>query len=184
MPGSSMLVLGSSENDMFMEALVSRIETAGIRVLTVSLDASVTEDAIHRGRFRDAMADVATSPIIGGFSIGARIAATMFPDMFPDVRPRACLGFGYPFHAARDSQMQHGLQAIRRVNVPTRIIQGTRDPHGNEAEVKSYRLPDSVQMSWLPDGNHRYVPRQRSGFTREDHLETAAEFAVAFIRSQ
>ena len=132
-----------------MEALVSRIEAAGIRVSTVSLDASVTDDAIHTGRFRDAMADVATSPIIGGFSIGARIAATMFPDMFPDVRPRAFLGFGYPFHAARDSQVQHGLQAIRRGNVPTRIIQGTRDPHGNEAEVKSYRLPGSVQISWF-----------------------------------
>jgi len=149
-------------------------------VTTVGLDARIEGDARHRARFREAIAEVAGNPIIGGFSLGARIAATLCSD----AAPRALLGFGYPFHAPEDAEMRRGLDALRQVNVPTRIIQGTRDPHGTEIEVENYGLPDCVQMSWLADGNHRFVPRQRSGFTQEDHIVGAAELAISFVRSQ
>ncbi len=174
------VVLGSPANDPLMDAIVRRIEAAGILVAAVALDLRIDDDAIHRARFRETLADVAGSPILGGFSLGARIAATLCAE----VTPRALLAFGYPFHAANDCETCHGLPALCAVNVPTRIIQGTRDPHGTEAEIRTYALPDCIQMRWLPDGNHRYRPRQRSGFTHEDHIATAADCAISFVRSQ
>ncbi len=75
------LVLGSPHDDALMATLVRRIEAAGIAVLTVGLDASVANDAVHQARFRAALADVVTPAIIGGFSLGARIAATLCPAM-------------------------------------------------------------------------------------------------------
>ncbi len=174
------VVLGSPDNDPLMDTIVRRIEAAGILVAAVGLDLRIDDDAIHRARLRETLADVAGSPIVGGFSLGARIAATLCAE----VRPRALLAFGYPFHATNDCEKRHGLPALCAVNVPTRIIQGARDPHGTEAEIETYALPDCVQMRWLPDGNHRYLPRQRSGFTHEDHIVAAADCAISFVRSQ
>lgn len=173
------LLLGCPDNDALMGAIVRRIEAAGVSVAAVGLDMTVGADEVNRARFHDALAAVGTAPIIGGFSLAARIAATIFSN----VGARALLGFGYPFHEAGDDQLRPGLQALRLVDVPTRIIQGTRDPHGTEAEIKGYQLPDCVHMCWLPDGNHRYVPRVRSGFTHEEHIVAAADLAIAFVRS-
>jgi len=163
-----------------MEAIAMAIEGAGVPVVVVGLDAAVADDAAHEARVRAALADVAGGAIIGGFSLGARIAAKLCPE----VAPRGLLCFAYPFHAAGDPRTRHGLETLSRVQVPTRIIQGTRDNHGTEAEVRSYRLPDPVEMVWLRDANHRFVPRGRSGLTHEGQIEAAAASAISFIRGR
>lgn len=163
-----------------MNAIIRRIEGAGISVKSVGLNARVEDDAAHEARLRDALTDVVDAPIIGGFSVGARIAA----GICADANARALLGFGFPFHAAKDVLVLQGLRMLERVNLPTQIIQGARDPHGTEVEVLSYALPDCVRIDWLADGNHRFVPRMASGLTHEEHVVTASEIAIAFIRAQ
>ena len=125
----------------------------------------------HEARDQDALANVAGRPIIGGFSLGARIAARLCQD----VAPLGLLCFGFPFRT--------GLESLSRVQVPTRIIQGARDNYGTQAHVRGYQLPDSVEMVWVPDGNHRFRPRKRSGLTAEENIAAVTDSAISFIQS-
>jgi predicted alpha/beta-hydrolase family hydrolase len=160
-----------------MSAISRAIELAGHSIVAVGLDSRETDDAVHEQRFRAALASVSGPVIIGGFSLGGRIAAKLCAEL----EPLALLGFGYPFHAPGRPRVRHGLDVLSRVRVPTRIIQGTRDSHGSEADVRGYTLPDSVELVWLRDGNHRFVPRGRSGLTYDQHVEAATAAAISFI---
>ena len=172
------VVLAAAADDGLMAALAAGIEAGGLPVARVELDARAEDDDEHEARFRQALAAVSAPPIIGGFSLGARIAARICPD----VAPLALLCFAYPFHAPGDPARRTGLEALSRVRAPVRIIQGTRDPHGTEADVRGYRLPETVELVWLADGNHRFVPRSRSGLTHAAHVEAAVASALELIR--
>lgn len=175
------LVLASASDDRLMEAIARGIGAAGLSVVTVALDASLPrDDEVHMARFVDAFECVTGPRIIGGFSLGGRIAATLCPQL----APLALLCFGYPFHAVGDPSLHRGLDALSAVQVPTRILQGTRDNHGSEAEVRGYRLPDSVELVWLRDGNHRFVPRARSGLTQATLIDRAVASAISFARGR
>lgn len=181
MTTTATLVLGSATDDALMGTIARGLSAAGLSVVTVELDASRDQDdEAHRARFRDALEGVAGPRILGGFSLGGRIAATLCREL----APLALLCFGYPFHAAGDPSRRHGLDALLAAHVPARIVQGTRDNHGSEAEVRGYRLPDSIELVWLRDGNHRFVPRERSGLTQAAHVERAVASAISFARSR
>jgi predicted alpha/beta-hydrolase family hydrolase len=172
------LVLGIPPGDSLMASIVAQLEAAGVSVELVELDPT-GDDPQNRDRFRHRLDGRSSVSIIGGFSLGARIAASLCPE----VGPRALLAFGYPFHRANDAESGGGLEALRQVSVPTMIVQGTRDPHGSKPEVEGYALCDNVALGWLPDGNNRYVPRARSGHTLDGHVSAAAKFAISFLRS-
>lgn len=150
---------------------------AKLAVDVVDLDPAVNDDAVHEAQCRVALSAAHHLPILGGFSLGARIAVQVSLELVP----RGLLLFGFPFHVAKHPEQQHGLGALSQVALPTCIIQGTRDVHGTEAEVRSYRLPSCAEVVWLRDGNHRFQPRRRSGETVEGHLRTAAAAAIEFI---
>jgi len=171
------LVLAGPADDALVGSIAHAIEASGSRVVVVGLDPTEPADGAHEARFRAALSGVSGDVIVGGFSIGARIAARLSGA----TAPRGLLCLGYPFHRAGDPQDRHGLETLSGVTVRTRIIQGSRDNHGTEAEVNRYRLPDTVEIIWLRDGNHRFEPRQRSGLTREAHVETATAAAIEFI---
>lgn len=180
------VVLGSPVKDPLMATLAKALEQADISVIVVDLDPraphdmpGAASDATHEALFREALAGVSGRVVIGGFSVGARVAAALCPEL----APAGLLCFGYPFHSAKAPTQRRGLDALSRSQVPTRIIQGTRDNHGTAAEVRSYRLPDSVEFVWLDDGNHRFIPRKRSGRTYAEHLTTAVSSAISFVRS-
>jgi len=177
------VVLGSPDHDGpadLLAAIAAPIQAAGVPVIVVRLDPNATNDAAHEAPYRAALTHVRGPVIIGGFSLGARIAAKLCPEL----APLALLCLGYPFHQAKRPSAGHGLEALAAVEVPTCIIQGTRDPHGSEAEVRGYALPDAVELVWLRDGNHRFVPRARSGLRQAEHIQAAAAAALAFIRGR
>jgi predicted alpha/beta-hydrolase family hydrolase len=60
------------------------------------------------------------------------------------------------------------------------IVQGERDALGNHEEVGQYQLGAGVEVKWLPDGDHDFKPRQRSGFAQSEHLATAARWIANF----
>jgi predicted alpha/beta-hydrolase family hydrolase len=112
--------------------------------------------------------DTPSRTLIGGFSLGARIAA-----MVSLVTPVAGLvGLSFPFHRHGQPLERHGLETLRAVSVNTLLIQGTRDSHGNEAQVRGMGpLPPQVQIVWLADANHRW--HSRGAQTPEDHANDA-----------
>lgn len=114
--------------------------------------------------------------VIGGKSMGGRIAARIAADL--PVKGVVCLGF--PFHPVK-KPAQTRLEDLARLDRPTLILQGTRDPFGTREEVDGYALPRSVQLCWLADGDHSFVPRARSGRTAVQNLDEAVRAIRDFV---
>ena len=118
--------------------------------------------------------------IIGGKSMGGRVASMAADALFAEGRIAGLLCLGYPFHPpAKPAQTRTAhLKALR---CPTLIVQGTRDPFGSPEEVAGYTLSPAIEILWLEDGDHDLKPRKAvSGFTAADHLRALAERARAW----
>lgn len=113
---------------------------------------------------------------IGGKSMGGRVASMVAHDA--GVAGLVCLG--YPFHPPGKPESLRTAH-LQDLAVPTLIIQGERDPFGQPEEVAGYGLPSSMQVLWLPDGDHSFKPRKRSGFTLDAHLDQAVGDIHRFI---
>jgi predicted alpha/beta-hydrolase family hydrolase len=115
--------------------------------------------------------------IIGGKSMGGRVASMVADALFETGRIRGLLCLGYPFHPpGKPEQLRTGHLA--GLKTPTLIVQGTRDEFGTREEVATYRLSPHIELLWLEDGDHDLKPRKRvSGFSAADHLGTMATAA-------
>ena len=117
--------------------------------------------------------------IIGGKSMGGRVASMIADQLYPSGRISGLLCLGYPFHPAGKPD-QPRTAHLANMQTPTLIVQGTRDPFGKRQEVASYKLSRSIEILWLEDGDHDLKPRKAvSGFTLADHLIAMAD-RVAF----
>jgi predicted alpha/beta-hydrolase family hydrolase len=121
--------------------------------------------------------------IIGGKSMGGRVASMIADEMHATGRIAGLLCLGYPFHPPeRPDQLR--TAHLAGLKTPTLIVQGTRDPFGTPDEVATYRLSEAIEILWLEDGDHDLKPRKRiSGFSAADHLRTMADRAAAWAAS-
>lgn len=112
--------------------------------------------------------------IIGGKSMGGRVASMVADELRGDGRTVGLLCLGYPFHPpGKPEALRTGHLANLRT--PTLICQGTRDPFGTREEVSGYALSTAIEILWLEDGDHDLKPRKAvSGLTARDHLGTVA----------
>lgn len=112
--------------------------------------------------------------IIGGKSMGGRVASMVADDLHAEGRIAALLCLGYPFHPP-EKPTQLRTAHLMALKTPTLICQGTRDPFGTKDEVPTYGLPAGIRLLWLEDGDHDLKPRKSiSGFSAADHLATMA----------
>jgi predicted alpha/beta-hydrolase family hydrolase len=114
--------------------------------------------------------------VIGGKSLGGRMASMIADEQ--GVRGVVC--FGYPFHPpGRGDRLRTAhLQALRS---PMLVLQGERDPCSTRPEVAGYRLSKSIELCWLPDGDHSLKPRIRSGHTEAGNIAMALEATHGFL---
>jgi len=119
--------------------------------------------------------------IIGGKSMGGRVASMVADELFAAGRIAGLLCLGYPFHPpAKPEQLR--TAHLAGLNTPTLICQGTRDPFGTRDEVPAYDLSPAIEILWLEDGDHDLKPRKSiSGFSASDHLATMAETTKAWV---
>jgi uncharacterized protein len=116
--------------------------------------------------------------IIGGKSMGGRVAS-----MIADVQRAAgkvsglfCLG--YPFHPPGKPESLRTAH-LEKLETPTIICQGTRDIFGSKEEVPGYSLSKGIEIRWFEDGDHDLKPRKAvSGFSHADHMKSMAEAVV------
>ena len=128
-----------------------------------------------RGEFVDAVDAVAAKGrlIIGGKSMGGRVASMIADELHADGRASGLVCLGYPFHPpAKPEQLR--TRHLAALATPALICQGTRDPFGTRAEVDTYALSPAVEILWLEDGDHDLRPRRASGFSAADHLAAMA----------
>jgi predicted alpha/beta-hydrolase family hydrolase len=112
--------------------------------------------------------------IIGGKSMGGRVASMVADEMFSKGEIAGLVCLGYPFHPpAKPEQLR--TRHLIDLKTPTLIFQGTRDEFGTKDEVAGYGLSEAIEVVWLEDGDHDLKPRKSvSGFSTADHLQTVA----------
>jgi predicted alpha/beta-hydrolase family hydrolase len=124
--------------------------------------------------------DAKTPLIIGGKSMGGRVASMVADELHSAGKIIGLLCLGYPFHPpAKPEQLR--TKHLAGLATPTLICQGTRDEFGTREEVSGYALSKAIELLWLDDGDHDLKPRKSiSGFSAADHLTTVAEVVAAW----
>ena len=119
--------------------------------------------------------------VVGGKSMGGRVASMLVDDLHAEGKAAGLLCLGYPFHppgkpqALRTAHLEH-------LATPALICQGTRDPFGTREEVQSLALSDRIEILWLEDGDHDLKPRKSvTGFTAADHLARVAAHVADWV---
>ncbi|NEH54744.1 alpha/beta hydrolase [Rhizobium leguminosarum] len=132
--------------------------------------------------YETAIAELSASGplIIGGKSMGGRVASMVADDLHRRGKIAGLLCLGYPFHPpGQPEKLRTGH--LTGLTTPALICQGTRDEFGTRDEVPDYDLSDRIEILWLEDGDHDLKPRKTiSGFSSADHLATMAKTAKAW----
>lgn len=113
---------------------------------------------------------------IGGKSMGGRVASMIADE--PGLSGIICLG--YPFHPPGKLEKLR-TEHLESMPIPTLIIQGERDPFGKPEEVAGYKLAKTVEVVWIPDGDHSLKPRKKSGYTEQENLKLATNAVAEFV---
>lgn len=131
--------------------------------------------------YRTAIADLGWKGrlVIGGKSLGGRVASLIAQGEHDAGRVAGLLCLGYPFHPpGRPDNLR--TAHLADLAVPTLVVQGERDPFGNREEVPGYGLPRAVTVHWAEDGDHGLAPRKASGLTAQDNWRDAAAAIAAW----
>ena len=96
----------------------------------------------------------------------------------PLVAGVACLGF--PFHPPGKPEKFKG-DHLATIEKPCLILQGERDTFGKREEFTDFDLSPMIDVAFLPDGDHGFKPRKRSGFTEQGNLTLTIDKLSAFI---
>lgn len=113
--------------------------------------------------------------IIGGKSMGGRVASMIADEEHAAGRIAGLVCLGYPFHPPGKPESLRTAH-LEKLETPALICQGTRDIFGTRQEVSGYTLSPAIEILWLEDGDHDLRPRKAiSGFSAADHMTTMAE---------
>lgn len=112
--------------------------------------------------------------VIGGKSLGGRVASLVAKREFEAGRISGVVCLGYPFHPPGKPEKLRTAH-LMELTLPVLIVQGERDPFGGTDEVAGYGLPETIELHWAPDGDHGLEPRKRSGRTAEQNWREAVD---------
>ena len=121
--------------------------------------------------------------LIGGKSLGGRVASLVAQQEFDNGRIGALVCLSYPFHPPKKPE-QLRTQHLTGLSCPTLIVQGERDPFGVPTEVAKYNLSPAIRVHWCTDGDHDLKPRKSSGTTLDSNLAEAVREITAFARTR
>lgn len=117
---------------------------------------------------------------IGGKSMGSRVAATLASDVNITGLIQGVFCLGYPFHPPKKLEKLR-VAPLQDTHKAILIVQGERDTLGSAVEINDYDVASLCQYVFLPDGDHSLKPRVKSGFSHQQHMESAVNSIVTFI---
>ena len=104
--------------------------------------------------------------IIGGKSMGGRVASMVADDLFAAGQIAGLLCLGYPFHPP-EKPAQLRTAHLEGLRTPTLIVQGTRDPFGGPDEIKEAiadaATPPPIEILPVEGGDHSFAVLKSSG---------------------
>ncbi len=180
---------GAGMEHDFMSAVANGLVEQGIRVVRFNFPYMVkrAEDGKKRPPDRapkllEAYEDVITHftdvpVVIGGKSMGGRMSSLLADNDL--VAGIACLG--YPFHPPGKPEKYKG-EHLATIEKSTLILQGERDTFGKQEEFEYFALSEQVSVIFIPDGDHSFKPRKRSGHTEAGNIALAVEHLTKFIQ--
>ena len=178
---------GAGMDSPFLESIATLVAEQGIRV--IRFEFPYMQEARKQGKkrppnsmiilreaFIKEIAQISTKVVIGGKSMGGRVASMICEES----EAIACIALGYPFHppGRLDSLRVSHLLEIQK---PMLIVQGTRDPFGTKEEGLEKYMAQNTRLHWLEDGEHSFVPRKQSGRRWEQNIQETAQEIVRFI---
>lgn len=186
---------GAAMDTPFMEQMAGQLAEQGLRVVRFEFDYMAQRR--HGGskrpppkmpgletEYRAAVAALACEGplIIGGKSMGGRVASLIADDLFASSQIAGLVCLGYPFHPTGKPENLRTAH-LETLACPALICQGTRDPFGTAGEVAGYALSPQIALHWLEDGEHDFKPRKRvTGLDQTDHIRSAAEAVATWAR--
>lgn len=182
---------GAPMDSGFMDEMTTRLAAHGVNVLRFEFP-YMAQRRVDGGKrppnpapklleyWREVYATVrpyvAGRLVIGGKSMGGRMASLLADELGCD----ALVCLGYPFYAAGKPEKPR-VEHLAGLRTPTLIVQGERDALGNREAVAGYALSANIEVLWLEAGDHDLKPLKASGFSHEQHLETAARAVAGFL---
>lgn len=118
--------------------------------------------------------------VIGGKSLGGRVASLAASSLHDRGRIAGLVCLGYPFHPPKTPERLRTAH-LADLACPTLIVQGERDPFGTRSEVSGYDLAPAITLHWATDGDHDLAPRTSRGATLNGNLAEAASAIVRFV---
>ena len=120
--------------------------------------------------------------VIGGKSMGGRIASHVADRAHPNGPVRGLVCMGYPFHPPGQPYKLR-TQHLADLRTPTLILQGTRDDFGRAEEVAGYALSPAIRVEWIEGGDHSFKPGKGAGRSERENVERAIAAAADFALS-
>ncbi len=186
---------GAGMTSPFLETLADRLASCGVRTTRFEFDYMARRriDGIRRPppkmprlaeEMRTILANLPVAKgqrlIIGGKSMGGRVASLIAQDLYRANAISGLVCLGYPFHPPKKPGALRTAH-LAALSCPALIVQGERDPFGTPPEVAGYDLSGAIALHWLPDGDHDLKPRRLSSHTHSDHIVAAATAIARFV---
>lgn len=183
---------GAPMDSPFMEDIAQKLAAQGIGVVRFEFPYMAQRRATGGRRppnprkvlletwrevYRQVRLSVAGGIAIGGKSMGGRMASLLADEL--EASALVCLG--YPFHAVGKPEKPR-VEHLAGLRTRTLVVQGERDALGNRETVQGYELSRAIELCWLQAGDHDLKPLKASGFTHEQHMQTAATRVATFLK--
>lgn len=117
--------------------------------------------------------------VLMGKSMGGRMAASLACDSAQASRIDRVICLGYPFIPLKGGEPR--LEPLNDCQVPVLVLQGERDKFGGKMQIPSWPLKRDIQIEYLADGDHSFVPRKSSGTIEAANLALAVDLSAKFI---
>ena len=182
---------GAPMDSPFMQTMAQGLAARGVRVVRFEFAYMAQRRVDGRKRppnpqaqllqqWREVHAQVrqrVSGPLsVGGKSMGGRMASLLADEFGAS----ALICLGYPFYAAGKPEKPR-VAHLAELRTPTLIIQGERDTLGNKETVAGYELSAAIELHWLQAADHDLKPLKASGFSHQQHLQTAVGAITAYL---
>lgn len=119
---------------------------------------------------------------VGGKSMGARVALRAVGQSSSQLPVSGWIGFGFPFHPPGKPE-RNRLNEMTTMPTNSLIIQGTKDPFGNQIWVPEQVRTHAIRsrIHWVEQAGHDLNPPKSSGISAQEAWQAQAKVVAEFI---
>ena len=184
---------GADQSSNFMTRFATGLAAQGINAVTFNFlyteqgrrvpDANKALEACFRAvieAVRDKKIGCGTL-VIGGKSLGGRIASQVAPASAPDVEGLVFLG--YPLHPPGSADLLRAKH-LPDITVPMLFVQGSPDAFGSPDELRAINkeLKAPADLYVVEGGDHSFKVLKRAGVTQEDAYKAVLDRIELWLR--